>query len=46
MIFLTVNTFKVGSFTKIKERNIDIISTNSMIYDIPLDKEGLVIEKH
>ncbi len=44
-IFLTVNTFKVGSFTKIEEKNIDIISTNSMIYDIPLDKEGLIIEK-
>lgn len=44
-IFLTVNTFKVGSFTKIEERAIDIISTNSMIYDIPLEKEGLVIEK-
>lgn len=44
-IFLTINTFKVGSYTNLKNNYINIMSTNSMIYDIPLDKEGLVIEK-
>lgn len=44
-IFLTISTFKVMSHTKMKNHNIDILSTNSMVYDIPLDKEGAIIEK-
>ena len=44
-IFLTISTFKVMSHTKIVSHNIDILTTNSMVYDIHLDKEGAIIEK-
>ncbi|RZG47722.1 hypothetical protein [Acinetobacter wuhouensis] len=44
-IFLTISTFKVMSHTKIASHNIDILTTNSMVYDIHLDKEGAIIEK-
>ncbi|HBI1354255.1 TPA: hypothetical protein JI406_RS16915 [Acinetobacter baumannii] len=44
-IFLTINTFKVASHTSIESRGLNIISTNSMIYDVDWEKEGSIIEK-
>lgn len=44
-IFLTVNTFKVSLFANMEQQGINIMSTNSMIYDVDLEKEGAIIEK-
>lgn len=44
-IFLTVNTCKVLSHARLGNSMLNIVSTNSMIDDIPLAEEGSIIEK-